>query len=104
MTSLQHLLAAKGFSPGAADGDFGPATETAVRSFQSSRGLSVRDPRYPTRLVRTMCPGPIVCTSLHCAGVLSIRPVQCCSPSRVPEAAAVQGAATAACSGVAAVP
>jgi peptidoglycan hydrolase-like protein with peptidoglycan-binding domain len=42
VTALQHLLAAKGFSPGAADGDFGPNTATAVRSFQSSRKLTVR--------------------------------------------------------------
>lgn len=42
VTSLQNLLASKGFSPGAADGDFGPATETAVRNFQSSAGLGVR--------------------------------------------------------------
>ena len=36
---LQTRLASIGFSPGAADGDFGPMTDTAVRSFQRSHGL-----------------------------------------------------------------
>ena len=30
VTSLQTKLAAKGFRPGAIDGDFGPGTEAAV--------------------------------------------------------------------------
>jgi GH24 family phage-related lysozyme (muramidase) len=38
---LQILLAAKGFSPGPADGDFGPMTEQAVKRFQRTRGLEV---------------------------------------------------------------
>jgi hypothetical protein len=38
---LQQRLTAKGFSPGAHDGDFGPATDRAVRSFQAARGLVV---------------------------------------------------------------
>jgi peptidoglycan hydrolase-like protein with peptidoglycan-binding domain len=42
VTSLQNLLASKGFSPGTVDGSFGPATETAVRNFQSNRRLTVR--------------------------------------------------------------
>jgi peptidoglycan hydrolase-like protein with peptidoglycan-binding domain len=36
---LQARLGAMGFSPGAADGVFGAMTESAVRSFQLSRGL-----------------------------------------------------------------
>lgn len=36
---LQSLLAARGFDPGGADGDFGPATERALRAFQRSQGL-----------------------------------------------------------------
>lgn len=40
VTALQNALAAKGFNPGAADGTFGPATETALKSFQTSAGLA----------------------------------------------------------------
>src|SRR5258708_8035243 len=39
VTSLQTKLAAKGFRPGAIDGDFGPGTEAAVLAFQQSAGL-----------------------------------------------------------------
>lgn len=38
--SVQYMLRARGYSV-TADGDFGPLTETAVKSFQSSKGLSV---------------------------------------------------------------
>ncbi|MCP4327995.1 MAG: hypothetical protein GY791_06110 [Alphaproteobacteria bacterium] len=37
---LQRALAAKGFSPGAIDGDFGGKTDTAVRAFQRATGLT----------------------------------------------------------------
>ncbi|MFE2584654.1 peptidoglycan-binding protein, partial [Streptomyces sp. NPDC059378] len=40
VTELQRLLRHYGYSIDV-DGDFGPATESAVRSFQSSHGLSV---------------------------------------------------------------
>jgi N-acetyl-anhydromuramyl-L-alanine amidase AmpD len=39
VSALQYLLNANGFDAGTVDGDFGPATESAVRSFQTSRGL-----------------------------------------------------------------
>ena len=38
---LQQTLKSKGFDPGDIDGDFGPATEAAVRAFQASEGLLV---------------------------------------------------------------
>ncbi|HEY3447099.1 MAG TPA: peptidoglycan-binding protein [Myxococcales bacterium] len=37
---MQRLLAQAGFAPGAADGDFGPATASAVKSFQRKAGLA----------------------------------------------------------------
>jgi len=37
---LQQLLTSAGFSPGAIDGIFGPLTETAVKAFQTSKGLA----------------------------------------------------------------
>lgn len=38
--SLQAALTKLGFSTGAADGDFGPATEQAVVAFQQAKGLA----------------------------------------------------------------
>ena len=37
--TLQQALANAGFSPGAADGQFGPKTAAAVKAFQSAKGL-----------------------------------------------------------------
>ena len=37
--ALQQLLQQRGFDPGAIDGQFGAATEAAVRAFQQSVGL-----------------------------------------------------------------
>ena len=38
---LQRALAAKGFSPGAIDGDFGPKTDRSVKAFQTANNLTV---------------------------------------------------------------
>jgi peptidoglycan L-alanyl-D-glutamate endopeptidase CwlK len=40
VTQLQQALAAKGFSPGAVDGQFGNGTEAALLAYQKSEGLS----------------------------------------------------------------
>ena len=40
VTTLQNRLKALGFNPGAADGDFGPKTEAAVKDFQHKAGLA----------------------------------------------------------------
>ena len=37
---LQQALTALGFSPGKADGDYGPTTQAAVEKFQLSKGLA----------------------------------------------------------------
>jgi hypothetical protein len=37
--TLQEKLKANGFDPGAADGDFGPKTEAALKAFQRAKGL-----------------------------------------------------------------
>lgn len=37
---LQRALASLGFSPGAIDGDYGPATKTALSDFQRAHGLA----------------------------------------------------------------
>lgn len=37
---LQELLIYRGFAPGRVDGDFGPITETAVKTFQANRGIT----------------------------------------------------------------
>ena len=39
MKRLQRLLAQRGFDPGSADGDFGPATVKAVKAAQTAHGL-----------------------------------------------------------------
>jgi peptidoglycan hydrolase-like protein with peptidoglycan-binding domain len=37
---LQQALTALGFSPGKADGDYGPTTQFEVEKFQLSKGLT----------------------------------------------------------------
>jgi peptidoglycan L-alanyl-D-glutamate endopeptidase CwlK len=40
VVELQNALASRGFNPGSADGNFGPATRDAVLAFQQSAGLA----------------------------------------------------------------
>jgi peptidoglycan hydrolase-like protein with peptidoglycan-binding domain len=40
VTLLQEALASLGYSPGKADGSYGPGTKTAVQSFQTAQGLA----------------------------------------------------------------
>ena len=41
MRELQAMLAALGYDVGTVDGAFGSATESAVRAFQTTKGLTV---------------------------------------------------------------
>lgn len=50
---LQRRLAAAGFNPGAADGDFGPRTRRAVEAFQRARGIEV-DGKVGTQTSRAL--------------------------------------------------
>jgi len=40
VTTLQNELTSLGYSPGKADGTYGPATEQAVKNFQTAKGLA----------------------------------------------------------------
>ncbi|MGY3678843.1 peptidoglycan-binding protein [Streptomyces sp. TE33382] len=40
VTAVQRLLKEQGYEPGAVDGQFGPATKSAVQAFQSARALT----------------------------------------------------------------
>jgi peptidoglycan L-alanyl-D-glutamate endopeptidase CwlK len=56
--ALQKALAARGFDPGAPDGDFGPGTEAAVMAFQRSEGLAPDGVVGPRTLDKLGMPAP----------------------------------------------
>lgn len=59
VSALQYLLTAHGVTTGV-DGDFGPGTDSSVRSFQSSRGLTadgIVGPATWSALMVTLRPG-----------------------------------------------
>ena len=78
VVELQRKLAAHGFSPGAADGIFGPGTETAVKSFQQAKGLGVdgvAGPKTWAALAAAPQPDPV-----STAGGVSVRQLRALMP------------------------
>lgn len=61
VVELQTLLAKAGFSPGAADGDFGARTKAAVIDFQRARGLAADGIVGPATwaALKAPAPGPV---------------------------------------------
>jgi peptidoglycan hydrolase-like protein with peptidoglycan-binding domain len=60
VTLLQKALASLGYSPGKADGSYGPGTKTAVTDFQTAQGLTadgVVGPKTLAALKQTLAAG-----------------------------------------------
>lgn len=56
VTALQQRLQQRGFDPGAIDGQFGAATDAAVRAFQQSVGLQVNGDAGPNTIAALSMP------------------------------------------------
>jgi peptidoglycan hydrolase-like protein with peptidoglycan-binding domain len=65
VVELQTLLAKAGFSPGAADGNFGPMTKTAVMNFQRARGLGADGIVGPATWAALRAPAPTPVSGLR---------------------------------------
>lgn len=65
VVELQTLLTKAGFSPGAADGDFGAKTKSAVMSFQRARGLTADGIVGPVTWAALRAPAPVPVSGLR---------------------------------------
>jgi murein DD-endopeptidase MepM/ murein hydrolase activator NlpD len=68
VAALQFLLARRGFSPGGIDGDFGGATDSAVRRFQAGRGLTVDGLAGPATIQALRTRGSVVTHQVSAPG------------------------------------
>lgn len=61
VTRIQRMLSAVGYSPGPIDGVFGPQTTSAVKAFQSAKGLmpdGIVGPNTWALLLQLTAPAP----------------------------------------------
>jgi peptidoglycan hydrolase-like protein with peptidoglycan-binding domain len=76
VAAVQFLLARRGFSPGGIDGGFGPMTDSAVRRFQASRGLTVDGLAGPATIQALRVRAPSTQQVSAPGGVYFLRPVR----------------------------